>query len=492
MSAVRAAFLKGISEIISRAGALVALPVLMRFEGPSGYGAYVQIFAIVGIVVPFASLGLSSAMIRYFSSPAWSINLRSALVSATLTVIAVSFIVSICMSIEASALNSLLLNWSRGEDLLIVASVLVSILCLEQMIGNFFRARQWFPQLFMIEVAQGLITLISTLVFIPLGFGLVKLFIVISLLRATIIFFCYFSLWLWNRPVAASSGSTPELRTMIFFGLPTIIASFGLSLMHLSGRLTIGHFMNIEFVGYFGAIYGLAVLLVVVNSAFLQTLYPRLVIAFEANDLDMVKRTILVQHRFASLALFPTAALLVLIALPLLTFLTKETFPIESLAIGLIVMAIGLNQYSPAPHYVLMCKNQTKFYQYCWIGGGLLNLLLNIILVPQFGFMGAAVASFASMLLLEIVILTRAIRYIPLNNLYNFEATLRAIGATAIASLFILFTFRNVQASLSSLCLILFCFSVAYIISLTALGGVKSDDFSILRAAFSHKNGRLK
>ena len=56
--------------------AIITLPVLIRFAGADGYGAYSQVNTIVGFLVPFAAFGLAGSIVRFFSAESWTQRVR--------------------------------------------------------------------------------------------------------------------------------------------------------------------------------------------------------------------------------------------------------------------------------------------------------------------------------------------------------------------------------------------------------------------------------
>ncbi len=73
----RGVVLKGLADVAAKAAGFIALPVVIRFAGAAGYGAYSQVSTIVGFLVPFAALGLGGGIVRFFSIEPWTDAVRA-------------------------------------------------------------------------------------------------------------------------------------------------------------------------------------------------------------------------------------------------------------------------------------------------------------------------------------------------------------------------------------------------------------------------------
>jgi O-antigen/teichoic acid export membrane protein len=469
---------------VSRLGGIITFPILIRFVGADGYGAFGQITTIVGFVVPFASLGLSASLIRFFSIREWTLQTRSHFIRIAIIVAIMTSFVGSGFFAASSLLNRLFLNWRDGERLFAWGGLLLLVSAMESLLLGFFRSRQWFAQSSLLEMSQALISIGCTLILIPMGAGVVGLFQAMLLLKLVLYAAFYFGFWTWNRPSKGGWDGEPlRLRPMVSFGISGIISGLGLWMMNLGDRLVIGHFMDAQSLGHYGAVYNLAFLLMAVNAPILLPVYPRIMVSLSKSSLAATGAEARYFHRYVSLVTIPSAIFLMIAVKPAMHFLGGKGFDVDALMAAMIILAVAMDQYNAIPHYVLYSKDQMKFSQNTWIGAGILNLSLNWLLVPAMGLRGAAIATLSTFILLEWIIIARASRYIPTRSIYRFDVTAKALVAGGIAAITVSLPFHGIASTKAGLFFAALGFTIVYMVSLAVMKEINKSDFNLIRRA---------
>jgi len=186
-----------------------------------------------------------------------------------------------------------------------------------------------------------------------------------------------------------------------------LVISLCYKIIELSDRYFIQFFLGEGFVGvytFFGSIA--RVLQDIVSIGILTTIFPLLITCYHNRDVENWRLRIKQMTRdvtIATVLLFPLFIIGIYILLPILG---KEQFTKElTTYIILLVSSVILN-LSLIPHYILYATRADFPLLYATLSGAILNIILNSILIPLYGIMGAAIAtslSFAFMAILKIV-----------------------------------------------------------------------------------------
>jgi O-antigen/teichoic acid export membrane protein len=490
MSTARAVVAKSIADFVTRAGGIITFPILARFAGVEGYGAYGQVNTLIAFALPFASLGLGGAMVRFFAGESWTLATRARLSRTLLVVLVASGFVGLLMAASAETLNDLVLRWPGGGPLFFWGGFLVVAGALQQCLFDFLRAQQRFILLSSLQFAEAVLYVAAVFVLLPSGFELAKLFQAVLVIKAGLVAVALLGFWSWDVP---EKGFAPErfaapIASMITFGLPVAVTGLGLWMMHLGDRLVIGHVMSPAALGLYGAVYTASLLLSAINSPVSLPLYPRLMKAFAGGQAEEVAREVRTFHRYAILLLVPSTVFLVLMMNPLLVLMGGREFRADGVLIAMIVLPIFVQQWNTVAHYTLLCVDRTVFAQNLWLTGGAINVIGNLFAVPAFGLHGAAFMTLATFLALDAAVYLDARRFVPLGSLYRFDVTWKAALSSTVAAAAV-FLVGEVSPKLSAIALDVAVFGGTYLLCCVVLfREIGRSDLQMLAHAFAFRH----
>ena len=220
--------------------------------------------------------------------------------------------------------------------------------------------------------------------------------------------------------------SSLELEKMIRFGAPIIVTGISAWMMGLGDRMVIGYYLTANEVGVYGAAYTLAGILSALASPFWGPLYP--LMAVHKNNNSYRELTGVCRKYTSAYCLIGIPALLGLSTLSseLLQRLGSVEFFVHPLMFGAIALGLFSDQFSTNAHYLVYLHNDTKFLRNTTVLCGVLNIGMNIVLVPLLGIFGAALATLASYLTLDALLFRKVISYgYPFKDLYDLDAIFR-------------------------------------------------------------------
>ena len=489
MNTGRAVVLKGTADMLARAAGLITFPILARCAGPDGYGAYGQVNTVVGLLVPFCALGLSSGMVRFFAGVEWNEAVRRRLMSILGAVICISGAVSVLMSLSAPLMNRLFLNWKDGPELFRWGAFLVLAGATEGLLLEFLRARELLAAYSLLQICQTCLLVLSTAVLLPGGYGvvgLVKALVAIKILLNSLVVAGFY---LWDRPRPGRGGVDATLGRMVAFGLPLAVSGLGLWMMNFVDRLVIGHFMSASALGLYGSVYGWAGLLLAVNSALNLPLYPRLMKAMATGGPLAMGPEVSVFHRYAVLGLVPGMILLICVMKPLILVMGGSAFRVQVFLVACIVIATFLDQWNAPAQYILMCVDKVVYTQNAWLITGILNGVANWFIVPRYGLNGAGAVTVVTFIVLEGAVFLKATQYCPLLRHYRFDVSWKALAACLPGTALCVVWNWGRQPLALALVLQILAFGLLYLGSLAALGELRRQDVATLQAVFAQGRG---
>jgi O-antigen/teichoic acid export membrane protein len=465
--------LVGLARIITSLQGIILLPIMTKTFGASGYGVWAQILITIALVHPLLMLGFDSAILRFLPAKKKE-EIGQGVITVLSIVLIIGLVASLIMFLSSDFLAIALLKEKSAAVVFKYASPLITISALNFIIRGSFRVFAQIKRysgvlLFQTFLETGLIAF-----FVLSGYGLIGA--VISLLIAGTITLLI-SLYLIISYAGLSSPDYSIIRPYLNYGLPlvpTLIFGFIIS---SSDRYVIGYFMGAEKVGIYSAAYGVGSIILMFSTYILYVLRPTVYGLFDKKKVDEVKMYLSYSWKYLLMFSIPSVFGLTILAKPLLTNLTTTSFISEGEFIVPIV-AVSIVYYGVAMIFgvVLLSYKRPKVLASVYGCAAVLNLVLNIIFVPLWGIIGAAVTTFIAYYLLTIVIW-----YISYKRM-KFNIQLGFLAKSIIASIFMSLIIWMVKPTgLITIFAIILISTIVYFSFLFLLKGFEEEELKIIR-----------
>jgi O-antigen/teichoic acid export membrane protein len=457
----------GLGGIVSRVLAVFLLPLYTRFLDTDDLGAVGLIVALSAVLVTILRLGISSAFFRfYFDSPEPAQRRLVVRTSFWFTM------ASATLGLAAGVLLAQPIADLLGlDDANLVRAGFVGIwaqMNYEQL-TSLFRAEERSTAFVLASLANIAVTIGATILLVVV-WEQGALGVIVGNFTGTLA--VYLALLAVHREQLGLQFSRPLLREMNRFGVPLVPAALALIAVNFSDRFFLVHLASLDEVGLYEIGVRIASAMVLLLTAF-RMAWPAF--AYSIEDDAEAKRTYAFVLTYLVVVASWLALALGLLAPWLVRLLTQPEFyegesVVAPLAFGgvayaaYIVMAIGVGR--------------AKRTQSNWVITGfaaVVNVALNLILIPPYGIMGAAVATVASYVVMFLGMTWYAQRVFP--TPYQWRRVLTAVAA----ALALLLAGRALGGLAVALAL-----SLAYPLALLLLGFFLPEERSRLRA------GRLR
>jgi O-antigen/teichoic acid export membrane protein len=217
-------------------------------------------------------------------------------------------------------------------------------------------------------------------------------------------------LW-WLRNSFRFRFDGTYLREMLTFSTPLVLSGVAVWISLYIDRIMINHYLSIDDVGLYGIGYRLANIASLVMLGFQGALTPLVYTYYR--EADTPRQLALIFRLFLVFALL-LFLLLSLFASDILRLLTTESFYGGAIVVVYLVpVKLLANMYIFAPGIGI--TKRTHYFIWINVGGALLNILLNMLLLPMLGIVGAGLATMLSYLVVFLahMMLSQRLYHVP-------------------------------------------------------------------------------
>jgi O-antigen/teichoic acid export membrane protein len=412
------------SSVLSKLIAVLLLPIYTAALSPADYGAAEVMFASVIAVSIIVRLGLIEALLRFYYLP--DVDRRrvvstgfAALFWSTTAVAAVALAL-------AGPISEALLQHSDPELGRLAVLGLWTLTLWEYgltLLRVDERARAYFT-LTVLNVAA---TIPVTVFFVVVRDDGAAGILIGSFGTGAV--FLAWRLWQERRRLSLRVD-VPLLRRMTRFGLPTMPAELSLYSLNFIDRILIVRLAGLAEAGLYALAIKFAQGMNVIARAF-QLAWPPL--AYSIADDDEARRAYsLVFTWFAAICAFGVAGLW-LLARWIVDLLAAPEYFSSYEAIGLLATGISLYALYLVLVVILGRTGRTEFNLPATIAGTVVNIVLNLILIPSQGIVGAGIALVASYLVVLVLMYALTQRLFPVPYEWGRLALLVGVTAALVA-----------------------------------------------------------
>src|SRR5438270_7184207 len=411
----------GLGSIVARVLGVLLLPLYTRYLSPTDYGLIETLVALAAVLTALVAQAMKSAFFRFYFDSAEPEHRLLVVRTAFWYVFAASTAVLIAGVALAQPISWLLFHTRSHDGLVIAAFVgLWAALNYEQM-TSLFRVEQRSTAYVIATLVNVTITIAGTVVLVVV-FDKGPLGVLVGNLTGTLI--VYAALLTYNRRVLGLQFDRSLYRAMNRFGLPLVPSALALWLTNFSDRFFLVKLSDSHEVGLYSIGVRVASAIVLLLTAF-RMAWPAF--AYSIDDDREAQRTysfVLTYVVFVTCWLALALGLLAPWIVRLIT--TRPFYPAQNVVAPL---AFGVAAFG-AYVVVQIGTGRARQTRSNWLVTGaaaVLDIALNLALIPSYGRMGAAIATVAAYTLLFVGMAWRAHTVFPVP--YQW----RRVAAPAVA-----------------------------------------------------------
>lgn len=413
------------AQIVPAIVGIISIPIITRLFPPGDYGNYVLVMATIGVLSTLAGW-LSMSIIRFY--PIYEKDRKLGQFYANIIKLSI-----ISIGIISLIFSTILLFTKSyiSSDLYFLMWIGILIFILTsffEILLHFLRVKRqvtWYSGFIIWES----ITRIgfAMLLIIVFNFGIIGLFWG-SILSLTIVL-----PFLWKKGIGKvslrSNISMPLTLEMARYSFPLLVGNLAAWILSLSDRFVLNFFRGSQEVGIYSASYAISERsIMLLGMLFLLAWGPISINIWENEGAEKSQEFVSKVTRYYLIACFPAIIGLSVLARPVIRILTAQEYYEGYRIIPLVALGaffLGFQQMFQAG---LIFYKKTNFVMYSIIASGLLNLGLNYLFIPQYGYMAAALTTLISYIFLLFLMIIVSRRF------FVWEFPFKSLGNVVCAS----------------------------------------------------------
>ncbi len=457
--------------------------ILVRYITQSEYGIYCLAFTVVSIFVVISTLGLGEGSTRYIACfrgkgeygkvrGVISSSIKIALV-ASVAIAAISFFVSDFISVNifhTPELSTALKIFSIAIPFTALINVLIAIFRGFDMVD----AKVYFqdivrPVLYILFLVAVVLSGLSFL-------GVVCAY-VLSIAVTCVVFVAYMTK-ISPLLVGGNDVTNPMTKKLSEFSVPLLAISMLMMVMSWTDTLMLGYFKTPDVVGVYNAALPLAHLLSMTLSSMSFIYIPIISQLYSKKLTSELKRSYIILTKWIFLATLPIFFVLFLFPDVVLNLFFGSRYMDAAVALQILAFGSFLNICLGFTYNTLLVLGKSKFLMLTFVISAITNIILNTILIPPMGILGASIASAFSIIVAKILNMIELYRFF---EVHPFAKNYLKVTSMSVVFLFVFHILRNLVTMSFWMFMALFLlFLISYGLSVLFVKSFEEEDIMIL------------
>ncbi|KPK02989.1 MAG: hypothetical protein AMK71_00305 [Nitrospira bacterium SG8_35_4] len=463
-----------IGNLLNRLIGFVMIPVYTRYLVPSDYGIVSLIDITINLAATIIAIGLSGAVIRFYYDDDDPVQKKLVISTSVISMFMISIAASSLFILFSQQISYLVFDSGKYSKYLKIAFITLFFEMLSQLTMSYIRAKQQSLRYSLFSLSKLLLGLslnIYLIVFLEWGvWGVLYSGLITNGIVTVVLLSITFA-------EVGFRFSLLKLQGMLKFGLPLIPSNIGMFILASSNMFFLQKYSTLSVVGTYSIGYklGFAVNVIVVTPFLLFWSAYMYEIAKEKNAKELFSKIL---EYVAFMLIIVVFGLSVIIGDVVKLLLASEYWGSASVVplIALTYLFWGLNCYF---YLGINITKKTKYRSYSVTCGALIALILNYLLIPLYGALGAAGSTALAYLLMT------AMNYYFSQRLYPIQYKFSRIVKMSIVSLFLFYVSKQLASDLSAINVILKVLILGFLpIILWALGFYKEEEKQFIKRSF--------
>ncbi len=487
---VKGAGIAAVGAIVSKLLTYVYRLAVARYIGPEAYGQLTLALTFLSITGTLSLLSVNQSIVKYVSeyraNDDWA-SIKGAVLSSLHLIMPTSVINILVMYFTAGFVARNIFKNSSPEFIFII-QILAFVAPFSNTSSVFIDTIKAFKKMryvvFTNRIFQNLVQLVVTLILVSLGYGLIG------------------AAWGWLAGVALSSllafyfmerkigpiifrdvKPNYQRRKILRFSTPLLFSALMATILGWIDTIILGYYLSESLVGIYNAAFPTAMLVLIPYSALNTLALPSLSEVHETGEtsLSTIVKTI---ARWAVIASFPLFILMALFSEQVLHLLFgKQYIPAATALIILSAANITSAMIGPLSD-LLKSVERTDILFKNSVVALVLNTSFNIFFIPEWGLglgiEGAALATFLTTILMNVVIVAEAYYF---ESVTPFHVDIWKPVLAAIVPLVLVYAGLKMLFTTVPLWVLFpagIVFAALYLATFVLLGGINERDIEII------------
>jgi len=474
------------STIIGMLFAFGGRVLMARFFSQSEYGIFSLALVILNIAVVISMVGIgggSTRQIAYYRGKDDMAKVQAVISSSLQIAFIASILLSLVLFFTSGVISAQIFHEPGLALPLKIFSIAIPFFVLINILASIFRGFDEVKPMayFQVILRIGLFPLLLLpviLLSLPFWAGM---YAFSASIIGTGIAFAVYTLKKAPFTVKRYPAINPMAKELLLFSLPLLgVAMLGTVIMW-TDTLMLGYFKTPEVVGLYNSALPLAQFIPIALSSMAFIYVPIASQLYSQDLVSEIKRTYQVTTKWIFSVAFPLFLLLFLFPETILSFLFGAGYAEAAVALRILSLGFVFLAFLGANGMTLLAMGKTRLLMWVSLLAAGLNIILNIVLIPQWSITGAAIASLVSHFASNIFC---SVKLYQLSRIHPFTKSYLkpVIACGGIIAIIYVLTRSLLVVSYWMLPLIFILFLVVYGLSLLLTRSFDEEDIMLLLA----------
>lgn len=380
------ASVSALRSVVSVIAGVFIIGIITKQINAEAFGIWRTVLAYVSLITLVGGAHLHGSLIRYIRR----LNEKQVFVDLLLMSVLVGAAVCVITYLVAIAIESSQLFPDIPKSLILPSSLLIGLRIPGSVLKNYPRARKNIKKFeflsFSQTVAKSSVMVVALWYTNSLVTGLWSLVALATVINLVLI--------IHFRSSFSTIPSISNVRTYLNYSLPMVPQEISTNLLHNGDKFLIITLIGPASAGYYIVAYTISSTVEKFATIFNSTLYPRITSAWDENSYDDIEYFYSVFIKWYTIISIPAIIGLAAIAEPMIEVVSTPIVANRS-AVLVPILSLGFAfQGLEGPlNYVLAAAERTRTISAITFSSAIINLLLNVVLIPSQGIIGAAIAT---------------------------------------------------------------------------------------------------
>ncbi|HEX8904454.1 MAG TPA: oligosaccharide flippase family protein, partial [Longimicrobiaceae bacterium] len=378
----------GMGVALGSLASFLMLPIYTRYLTTSDYGVLELLGMTIDVIGMIAGVGLAAAVFKFHSELETEAERRRLLSTAAIGMLALALATSLVGAALAGLLNQVVFKGAQNPLYFRVFFLIYFLQAATAPALILLRIRERSLAFVAVNLAKLVLSLALNIYFV-----VVRRMGVEGVLASTTLVNGVLGIGLaaYTFRSVGFSFSLPRFRQLTAFGAPLVVVSLGSFVLTFSDRYFLNWFADTGSVGVYALAYRFTFMLSTLTVVpFSQIWEPRRFEVAKRPDAGDVYRRMFVYY---SMALVGGATLMTAVIRDVLAIMVAPEFLGAYRVVPLILIATVLQQWAAYACVGLYLRSRTNLLAWASVIAVVVTLLLNALLIPRWGIMGAAWAT---------------------------------------------------------------------------------------------------
>ena len=374
----------------------ILLPLLTTYLLPREYGIWIIFEVSINFFSQLLTFGQPGAYLRYYYQYKDDLRKNEFFSSQFFFLLFISFAFLLLVCIDINYFIYFTSKPYLFKQLILFSAVIVIIRSFNNLFLSDLRAQQSVKFYSLLQILQSLLLLIFTWIFLKNIESKIFAIFYGHLISVIFVFFILLIRVLIKR--VRFVINLDDLKNALQYGWPLIFGSIGWMLLNMGDRYVLKYLTNYQQTGLYGFAYKIGQLpFYFIVQPFLVAYHP---LAFKWYEREKDTEYFIRIFIYIPMILMLISLPLILWADKIVQILTPKQLYWETYStIGIITFGYLWTAATQIVNIAYRIKKKTKVVALLSLGIALLNILLNFVLIPIYGYRGAAIATALSFLL---------------------------------------------------------------------------------------------